>query len=330
MPYVYIPVSTPSISVPGPESGVPCGEPSVDEPRATSRSIPTATPSSEVGWETASSAMPQSGMTSGVFLGTNGSDGSTSSSGVPLASPSPSQESTSVSMTRGICGQPSGKAFASLDPASSSWRTCEVSSPRRREGGSSRRRDGSGKPPDPQPSGEYSQSFTRSGTMRNGMLFRRPPSVRLIVGSGFGLWPTPTANDNDNRRSRPTPAELAGRHGWSLRSALADATDPETPRRWPIEGHIPLTGHLNPDWVELLMGWPVGWTALEPLSGVMVGGETSPLSCPRSKTGPNGCESLATGGYRRWRCSLWHVWSREYETRLDTDGDIWMTESIDT
>ena len=25
-------------------------------------------------------------------------------------------------------------------------------------------------------------------------------------------------------------------------------------------------GQLNPDWVEWLMGWPVGWTALEPLA----------------------------------------------------------------
>jgi hypothetical protein len=25
-------------------------------------------------------------------------------------------------------------------------------------------------------------------------------------------------------------------------------------------------GHLNPDWVEWLMGWPVGWTSLDPLS----------------------------------------------------------------
>ena len=25
-------------------------------------------------------------------------------------------------------------------------------------------------------------------------------------------------------------------------------------------------GSLNPDWVELLMGWPKGWSSLEPLS----------------------------------------------------------------
>ena len=27
-----------------------------------------------------------------------------------------------------------------------------------------------------------------------------------------------------------------------------------------------MKGNLNPDWVEWLMGWPVGWTDLKPLS----------------------------------------------------------------
>lgn len=26
-----------------------------------------------------------------------------------------------------------------------------------------------------------------------------------------------------------------------------------------------VVGQLNPDWVELLMGWPKGWTSLEPI-----------------------------------------------------------------
>jgi len=25
------------------------------------------------------------------------------------------------------------------------------------------------------------------------------------------------------------------------------------------------TGHLNPEWLEWFMGWPMGWTGLEPL-----------------------------------------------------------------
>lgn len=29
------------------------------------------------------------------------------------------------------------------------------------------------------------------------------------------------------------------------------------------------TGQLNPRWVEWLMGWPIGWTSLEPLQGLV-------------------------------------------------------------
>jgi hypothetical protein len=25
-------------------------------------------------------------------------------------------------------------------------------------------------------------------------------------------------------------------------------------------------GHLNPEWAEWLMGWPIGWTDLKPLA----------------------------------------------------------------
>lgn len=43
----------------------------------------------------------------------------------------------------------------------------------------------------------------------------------------------PQAEDNSNRRTKPTPAEIEGRHGWMLRSAIADAADPASPRVWP-------------------------------------------------------------------------------------------------
>ena len=33
----------------------------------------------------------------------------------------------------------------------------------------------------------------------------------------------------------------------------------------PDMGVIEAGGQLNPDWVEWLMGWPVGWTDLKPL-----------------------------------------------------------------
>lgn len=57
--------------------------------------------------------------------------------------------------------------------------------------------------------------------------------------------PTPTVNDSKNNGG-PSQQRRA-EHGFS--STLNQE----------------IGGRLNPDWVEWLMGWPIGWTALEPL-----------------------------------------------------------------
>ena len=55
-------------------------------------------------------------------------------------------------------------------------------------------------------------------------------------------WPTPTAGD-----SKGGPGNSGREGGLNLRTAVN-------------------TGQLNPTWVEWLMGWPSGWTDLEPLA----------------------------------------------------------------
>ena len=40
------------------------------------------------------------------------------------------------------------------------------------------------------------------------------------------------------------------------------------------------TGQLSPDWVEWLMGWPIGWTRLEPIELDERGWETDPADEP--------------------------------------------------
>lgn len=97
----------------------------------------------------------------------------------------------------------------------------------------------------------------------------------------YNLWPTPTVKGNYNRRGSspksgdglatavwrlPTPT-VAMRKGSSIgalrrkdgRSRANDRLD------YRIEGSG-LSGRLNPAWVEWLMGWPIGWTALPPLA----------------------------------------------------------------
>ena len=91
------------------------------------------------------------------------------------------------------------------------------------------------------------------------------------------MWPTPTANCS-------TGAGHQGRHGglnlqtavkWAgptFPTPLVGSTSKESHNqisgrfRDAMKPHLPPGGgQLNPDWVEWLMGWPIGWTACEPL-----------------------------------------------------------------
>lgn len=124
------------------------------------------------------------------------------------------------------------------------------------------------------------------GMTRSGSVYRHPTSERPISGIGAGLWPTPTVCGNYNRkgasatsgdgletvvtqRTWPTPTAQdsnqaggkgcikCGSRGATLHFAVAqDSFQPgqQTP---PMR--------LNPEWVEWLMGWPIGHTGLKPL-----------------------------------------------------------------
>lgn len=73
----------------------------------------------------------------------------------------------------------------------------------------------------------------------------------LVGMARRGLWPTPTASGNYNRKGA---SEASG-------DGLATVIAQHTP------------GLLNPQWVEWLMGYPIGWTDLKPLA--------TPLSQPQ-------------------------------------------------
>jgi len=86
------------------------------------------------------------------------------------------------------------------------------------------------------------------------------------------LWPTPTVCGNHNRKgASPTSGD-------GLATAVLKVATP-TARDWksgkasqathdrnsrPLSEQI--GGSLNPTWVEWLMGWPLGWTDLDPLA----------------------------------------------------------------
>lgn len=71
---------------------------------------------------------------------------------------------------------------------------------------------------------------------------------------------TGTSSTARERRLWPTPQSRDWRSG-----SVSDKTFDKNCRPLPEVVAQQVPGALNPDWVEWLMGWPTGWTSLEPL-----------------------------------------------------------------
>ena len=93
-----------------------------------------------------------------------------------------------------------------------------------------------------------SLTLPRWGMMRSGALWERTTSPLPTSEIESGSWPTPTCH---NAKECDAPAE-ANRNTPTL-CHLARGGDKTQPK------------HLNPPWVEWLMGFPIGWTDLKPL-----------------------------------------------------------------
>ena len=128
-------------------------------------------------------------------------------------------------------------------------------------------------------SAEKAADFTAGKTRASGSVIQ----IRLCDQVRHPqLWPTPTVCGNNNRKgltktsgdglatavlTYPTPkcqdarAVLFDRRKGNLGEVIhgrylnGGNTTPQTQ-----------TARLNPDWVEWLMGWPIGWTDLKPLA----------------------------------------------------------------
>jgi hypothetical protein len=129
-------------------------------------------------------------------------------------------------------------------------------------------------------------TLPRWGMTHNGVLFQHQTSVRPISVTGSGYWLTPTTMNiapTEDRREKGT-AYTASVGRKDSPGSLAEQF--ATPKFWPTptahnakETNAPseanrneptlaslVGGHLNPMWVEWLMGWPLGWTDLKPLA----------------------------------------------------------------
>ena len=310
-----------------------CGSPSETDTAVwvTSSAIATQRPRSWRGWRTRPWIRLLSGTTLRHSTAERGVEQWISSLRASRASRSASPANGRVSLTTAGSGRTLPASFARFDPATSSWRT------------------------HPSLSGMdsviSSRTWPRSGSLRNGIAYRRPSSarrtsasvstsspapgaslagsnrsphgkqgVRPALAKAVVLWPTPCAADGDRQsktfgRGNPTlhsavlwatPTAMdshssGGKPGsgnltltdmavrsesaWPTPTASDAKRGAEQTDRGPSQGPTlssvisrfsrqdPATTDgadssrssrvLNPRFVEMLMGWPLGWTDCE-------------------------------------------------------------------
>jgi len=126
-------------------------------------------------------------------------------------------------------------------------------------------------------------TLPRWGSMHAGELWELTTSVLHTIGNGFGLeeatYPTPNTLDSTGTGRMNTNANVKKWGGINSLGGMAATGKWPTPTMQDAENNgsqsqmkrktKPLNaevgGALNPTWVEWLMGWPLGWTDLEPL-----------------------------------------------------------------
>ncbi len=140
---------------------------------------------------------------------------------------------------------------------------------------------------------ESSLTWPKRGSMQDGKLYRLPKSEHRTCEKGSGLWPTPRATDGSHGGPNqcgskgdltlpsavmfPTPRAnkwgLPDSHGsvaaWFPTPTARDG-GPSDPAKRLAAGHQPglhdvVGGQLNPEFVEWLMGWPIGHSDCGPL-----------------------------------------------------------------
>ena len=161
------------------------------------------------------------------------------------------EKATDLTENDQACGNTWRGWLAKYDPDSCSWKTAQCSL--------------LGEEP------ESLEILPRWGMTVNGLLWELPTLEPITKETECGLWASPNARDwkdtgptQGNRKSPnlgtqvhwPPPTHLGLNGGSNSRAASAQRG---------IDSEMLTGGSLNPTWVEWLMGWPLGWTALKPL-----------------------------------------------------------------
>ena len=229
-------------------------------PSALLSLLPTQDESCSQDKEMESCHASPSGMTSEPLTASPGADTSMSSVPGSLAHPSVSLASERLETQTRICGLTPSASFARYDPSTCCWRTYQTSL---------LNLTGTCTP--------YSEGWPRAGMTVDGTVCLRQPLAPITKETGSGLLPTITAQSYGTNQGgaagrvgkvRMSLQSMARMNKWPT-PTVQDASNnggPSQFRRNSLPLNAQVGGKLNPQWVEWLMGWPIGWTALEPLA----------------------------------------------------------------
>jgi len=294
MAWLYVP------GLAGSSSESPSSAPTT-APSVMWRGKPTPLQRSRAAWKTVSSSPLLSGVTSEPSTRARGVASWISSLRATRASPSAARVSVLAQLTRDTYGPTSIESSEPSAPEPFSARTSELICPvaslkspetwkswatalRRacsRRGLSVRPTSGSVFSGShlPTPSATSYGTSQNEGQVEHKWPSKGTPSLETMARRGELRVPTPTAGGgtgyvSGDGRWRPTLNEMAKRGSWPTPRASEAA---HSGRRAANHGgqkglaeavhtHAQQTGgQLNPTWVEWLMGFPLGWTASEPL-----------------------------------------------------------------
>ena len=190
------------------------------------------------------------------------------------ASRGASQETEKELMTSDGSGLSSSDWFARYDPEASSWRTSQASFMVELN--------------------TFSETWPRSGSMRNGFLYEQPMSAHRTNGKGCSSWPTARAAEakgvayqyDQGDHNKPRLSLTGEAENWATPTASDDERkvtvnslqpglvgDVDRFNGHPVQEALKIGGklsksdqtslpRLNPRFVEWLMGWPEGWLEL--------------------------------------------------------------------
>ena len=133
------------------------------------------------------------------------------------------------------CGPKLSDLLASLDPATSSWRTsqrCLVAQLNNEADGLA----------------QFSQTWPAAGMMRSGKTYQRQPWALPIAANVSGLLPTPNARDGKDLSRTTAFLAARSRHSPSLSTEALNAGV-----EWRNVAHL----------YEMAMGFPSNWTATD-------------------------------------------------------------------